>query len=326
MGGGKGGANFNPKGKSDHEVMRFCQSFMTELFRHVGADVDVPAGDIGVGAREIGYMFGQYKRITNQFTGVLTGKALEFGGSLIRTEATGYGVVYFLQNMLEANGNEVAGKTVVVSGSGNVATHAAEKVVQLGGKVVTLSDSEGFVYDPEGIDQDKINWVKAHKTKRRGRISDYAREFRGAEFHAGERPWGVRCDIALPCATQNELTGADARTLVGNGCIAVSEGANMPTDLEGVGVFKQARILYAPGKAANAGGVAVSGLEMSQNAERRSWKEAELQQLLKDIMGDIHARCLEYGRTADGHVDYVRGANIAGFKKVADAMLAYGVV
>jgi glutamate dehydrogenase (NADP+) len=327
MGGGKGGANFNPKGKSDHEVMRFCQSFMTELYRHVGADIDVPAGDIGVGAREIGYMFGQYKRITNEFTGVLTGKGLEYGGSLIRTEATGYGAVYFLLEMLKTKGQDLAGKSAVISGSGNVATHAAEKINQLGGKVLTLSDSEGFVYDPEGISQDKVNWVKSHKTKRRGRISDYAKEFTGAEFHAGKTPWGVPCDVALPCATQNELLGEDARTLVRNGCIAVSEGANMPTNLEGVHVFKDAKILYAPGKAANAGGVAVSGLEMSQNSARISWKEEELQRLLVDIMQGIHSRCVEYGGSAGSdHIDYVRGANIAGFKKVADAMLAYGVV
>jgi glutamate dehydrogenase (NADP+) len=327
MGGGKGGSNFNPKGKSDHEVMRFCQSFMTELYRHIGADVDVPAGDIGVGGREIGYMFGQYKRITNQFTGVLTGKALEYGGSLIRTEATGYGAVYFLQNMLTRAGSGLEGKTAVVSGSGNVATHAAEKLVQIGAKVVTLSDSEGFVHDPDGFDQAKIDWVKAHKTRRRGRISDYAQEYKGARFHPGKTPWVVTCDVALPCATQNELLGEDARTLVANGCVAVAEGANMPTDLEGVHVFKEARILYAPGKAANAGGVAVSGLEMSQNSARMSWKEAELQAMLERIMADIHERCVEYG-TANGgtYVDYVKGANIAGFKKVADAMLAFGVV
>jgi len=326
MGGAKGGANFNPKGKSIHEIMRFCQSFMTELYRHVGADVDVPAGDIGVGAREIGFMFGQYKRITNQFTGVLTGKGLEYGGSLIRPEATGYGAVYFLANMLRTRGDDLTGKVAVISGSGNVATHAAEKIVQLGGKVVTLSDSEGFIHDPDGITQEKIDWVKAHKTRRRGRISEYAEEFRSATFHPGKTPWGVPCDVALPCATQNELNGQDARTLVANGCIAVSEGANMPTDLDGVHVFKDARILYAPGKAANAGGVAVSGLEMSQNSERRSWKESELQQLLLDIMAGIHDSCLAYGRVADDYVDYVKGANIAGFKKVADAMLAYGVV
>ncbi|MES1975390.1 MAG: NADP-specific glutamate dehydrogenase [Pseudomonadota bacterium] len=326
MGGGKGGANFNPKGKSDHEVMRFCQSFMTELYRHVGADVDVPAGDIGVGGREIGYMFGQYKRITNQFTGVLTGKGLEYGGSLIRTEATGYGAVYFLQNMLKTRGTDLEGRTAVISGSGNVATHAAEKITQLGGKVLTLSDSEGFIHDPDGIDQEKIDWVKAHKTRRRGRISDYAKEFTGASFNGGMTPWGVPCDVALPCATQNELLGMDARALVSGGCIAVAEGANMPTNLEGVHVFKEARILFAPGKAANAGGVAVSGLEMSQNSERRAWKEAELQQLLLDIMAGIHDRCVAYGRTPDGYVDYVKGANIAGFRKVADAMLAFGVV
>jgi len=326
MGGGKGGSNFNPKGKSDHEVMRFCQSFMTELYRHVGADVDVPAGDIGVGAREIGYMFGQYKRITNSWEGVLTGKGLEYGGSLIRTEATGYGAVYFLENMLKNRGQDLGGKVAVISGSGYVATHAAEKINQLGGKVVTLSDSEGFVHDPDGISQEKVEWVKTHKTKRRGRISEYADEFKSATFHAGERPWGVPCDVALPCATQNELLGEDARTLVKNGCIGVSEGANMPTDLEGVHVFKDARILYAPGKASNAGGVAVSGLEMSQNSARIAWKEAELQQLLKDIMDGIHQRCLEYGSGDGGYVDYVKGANIAGFKKVADAMLAFGVV
>ena len=328
MGGGKGGANFNPKGKSDREVMRFCQSFMTELYRHVGADIDVPAGDIGVGAREIGYMFGQYKRITNQFTGVLTGKGLEYGGSLIRPEATGYGAVYFLHNMLKTKGQDLHGKTAVISGSGNVATHAAEKIVQLGGKVLTLSDSAGFIHDPDGITQEKIDWVKEHKTRRRGRIADYVNEFKAATFTAGKTPWGVPCDAALPCATQNELLGEDARTLVANGCQAVSEGANMPTDLEGVHVFKDAKILYAPGKAANAGGVAVSGLEMSQNSERRSWKEAELQQLLLDIMEGIHTSCLAYGGVAGeiGYVDYVKGANIAGFKKVADAMLAYGVV
>jgi glutamate dehydrogenase (NADP+) len=327
MGGGKGGANFNPKGKSDHEVMRFCQSFMTELYRHVGADVDVPAGDIGVGPREIGYMFGQYKRITNEFTGVLTGKGLEYGGSLIRAEATGYGAAYFLQNMLERVGNSIDGKTCLVSGSGNVATHAAEKINHLGGKVLTLSDSGGFIHDPDGVDPEKVNWVKQQKTKRRGRISDYVEEFKGAKFYEGKRPWGIKCDLAMPCATENELSGEDARTLIKNGCIAVSEGANMPTNLDGVHVFKDAKILFAPGKAANAGGVAVSGLEMSQNSARISWKEAELQKLLTDIMERIHDSCVEYGGTLGSeHIDYVRGANIAGFKKVADAMLAYGVV
>ncbi|MEK6540788.1 MAG: NADP-specific glutamate dehydrogenase [Pseudomonadota bacterium] len=326
MGGGKGGSNFNPKGKSEREIMRFCQSFMNELYRHIGPDTDVPAGDIGVGGREIGFMFGQYKRLTNHWNGVLTGKGLEYGGSLIRPEATGYGAVYFLAAMLRTKGLDLKGKSAVISGSGNVATHAAEKVTQLGGKVLTLSDSGGFIHDPDGIDQDKINWVKAHKTHRRGRIEEYVTEFPGATFTAGKTPWGVVCDVALPCATQNELLGDDARTLVANGCIAVSEGANMPTNLEGVHIFKAARILFAPGKAANAGGVAVSGLEMSQNSERRSWKEAELQQMLLDIMEGIHERCLTYGRITPDYVDYVKGANIAGFKKVADAMLAFGVV
>jgi glutamate dehydrogenase (NADP+) len=327
MGGGKGGANFNPRGKSDHEVMRFCQSFMTELYRHVGANIDVPAGDIGVGSREIGYMFGQYKRITNRFTGVLTGKGLEFGGSLVRTEATGYGTVYFLQSMLARIGDSIQGKDCVVSGSGNVANHAAEKIIHLGGKVLTLSDSGGFIYDPDGIDAEKLAWIKDLKRKRRGRIQEYAERFEGAEFHAGKRPWAVKCDLALPCATQNELDGEDARALVANGCIAVAEGANMPTDLDGVHVFQDARTLFAPGKAANAGGVAVSGLEMSQNSARISWKEEELQELLVGIMKGIHDRCVEYGGTpGEEHIDYVRGANIAGFIKVADAMLAFGVV
>ncbi len=331
LGGGKGGSNFNPKGKSDHEVMRFCQSFMTELFRHVGDDIDVPAGDIGVGGREIAYMFGQYKRITNKFSGVLTGKGLEFGGSLVRTEATGYGAIYFLEDMLARVGDAIEGKSVVISGSGNVATHAAEKVVQLGGKVLTLSDSQGFIHDPDGIDQEKITWVKEHKTRRRGRISQYADEFKSATFHEGQRPWSVPCDLAAPCATQNELNGAEAETLVRNGCVGVTEGANMPTDLDGVAVFKAARIHFGPGKAANAGGVAMSGLEMSQNAARMAWTEDELQQRLRSLMQGIHDRCTQYGVTegaADGkgYCDYVRGANIAGFKKVADAMLAYGVV
>jgi glutamate dehydrogenase (NADP+) len=326
MGGGKGGSNFNPKGKSTREIMRFCQSFMTELYRHIGANVDVPAGDIGVGGREIGFMFGQYKRITNEFTGVLTGKGLEYGGSMIRPEATGYGAVYFLENMLKHVGEDIEGKTAVISGSGNVATHAAEKIVQLGGKPVTLSDSGGFIHDPAGLTQEKIDWVKAHKTHRRGRISEYVEEFKGASFHEGQRPWSVACDVALPCATQNELNEEEARTLVKNGVKAVSEGANMPTTLEGTHVFRDARVLFAPGKAANAGGVAVSGLEMSQNSERRAWKVEELQVMLRDIMDGIHDRCLEYGTGKDGHVNYVKGANIAGFKKVADAMLAFGVV
>lgn len=324
MGGGKGGANFNPKGKSDNEVMNFCQSFMTELYRHIGEDTDVPAGDIGVGAREIGYMFGQYKRITGKFVGVLTGKGREYGGSPIRTEATGYGAVYFLEDMLAVRKQSIEGKTVVVSGSGNVATHAVEKILHLGGKPVTLSDSGGFIYDPNGITQEKLNWIKHLKEVRRGRIEEYVKEF-GGEFHAGKRPWIVPCQLALPCATQNELDENDARTLVANGCIGVSEGANMPTTLEGVHVFGAARIPYAPGKASNAGGVAVSGLEMSQNSARLTWKEEELQKLLRDIMMGIHQRCERYGRVDDGYIDYVKGANIAGFVKVADAMIAYGV-
>lgn len=326
MGGGKGGSNFNPKGKSPREVMRFCQSFMNELYRHIGADIDVPAGDIGVGGREIGYMFGQYKRLTNEFTGVLTGKGLEYGGSLIRTEATGYGATYFLQNMLATRGDSLDGKVAVISGSGNVATHAAEKVTQLGGKVVTLSDSDGFIHDPAGMTQEKIDFVKHLKNVKRGRISEYADAFAGSSYHAGKTPWAVTCDVALPCATQNELLGDDAKMLIANGCIAVSEGANMPTNLDGVHHFKAAKILFAPGKAANAGGVAVSGLEMSQNSARISWKEEELQKLLIDIMAGIHGRCVEHGQQGGGYCDYVKGANIAGFKKVADAMLAFGVV
>ncbi len=326
MGGAKGGANFNPKGKSDHEVMRFCQSFMTELQRHVGDDIDVPAGDIGVGAREIGYMFGQYKRITNRFAGVLTGKGLEYGGSLIRSEATGYGAIYMMQNMLERIGDSVEGKVCSVSGSGNVALHAVEKVNQLHGKVVTLSDSSGFVHDPEGISEEKLEWIKELKNVRRGRISEYADEC-GCDFYPGERPWRVPVELAFPCATENEIGGGDAETLVKNGCRGVSEGANMPTDLDGVHVFKRAQILYGPAKAANAGGVAVSGLEMSQNSAKISWKEPELQDLLREIMKGIHERCVEYGGVPGSeHIDYAKGANVAGFVKVADAMLAYGVV
>ncbi len=322
MGGGKGGSDFNPKGKSDNEVMRFCQSFMTELHRHIGEDTDVPAGDIGVGAREIGYLFGQYKRIENRFVGVLTGKGMEFGGSKIRTEATGYGTVYFMQNMLERVGDSMDGKTVAISGSGNVATYAVEKVNHLGGKVVTLSDSSGFVHDPEGIDPEKLAYLIDLKQVRRGRIQEYANEFSSASFHEG-RPWGVPCDIALPCATQNEINEDEAKTLLKNGCMGVSEGANMPTELAGIHAFQAARILYAPSKAANAGGVAVSGLEMSQNSARISWKEEELEALLKDTMFNIHERCVQYGER-DGHVDYLAGANIAGFVKVADAMLSFG--
>jgi len=322
MGGAKGGADFNPKGKSDNEVMRFCQSFMTELYRHIGEDKDVPAGDIGVGAREIGFLFGQYKRIENRFVGVLTGKGMEFGGSKIRTEATGYGTVYFMENMLDRIENSFEGKKVVVSGSGNVATYAVEKVNHLGGKVITLSDSSGFVHDPEGIDPEKLAYIIDLKQLRRGRIKEYADKFNSASFHQG-RPWSVPCDIALPCATQNEINMDEARTLVKNGCIGVAEGANMPTELPGVHVFQEAQILYAPSKAANAGGVAVSGLEMSQNSARISWSETELEKLLKDTMGTIHDSCVEYGERKD-HVDYLAGANIAGFVKVADAMLAFG--
>lgn len=326
MGGGKGGANFNPKGKSDAEVMRFCQSFMTELYRHIGPDTDVPAGDIGVGGREIGYMFGQYKRITNRWEGVLTGKGREYGGSAMRPEATGYGAVYFMQNMLAHKKDVIEGKTAIISGSGNVATHAAEQIIKQGGKVLTLSDSGGFVHDPDGFTQEKIDWVKEHKTHRRGRMSEYVDEFKGATFHEGQRPWSVACDLALPCATQNELNEDEAKMLVSNGVIAVSEGANMPTTLEGVHVFHDAKIMYGPGKAANAGGVAVSGLEMSQNAERISWNHERLGTMLTELMEGIHSQCVEYGDQGDGYVDYVKGANIAGFKKVADAMLAYGVV
>ncbi len=328
MGGGKGGANFNPKGKSDSEVMRFCQSFMTELYRHIGPETDVPAGDIGVGAREIGFLFGQYKRITNRWEGVLTGKGLEFGGSQMRPEATGYGAVYFLCNMLNERDDSIDGKTALISGSGNVALHAAEKFTELGGKVLTLSDSDGFIHDPDGIDQDKIDWVKALKNERRGRISEYADEFSGAEFHEDKKPWGVEADCALPCATQNEIDEDDAKTLVKNGIISVTEGANMPSTLDAVNVFQDARLMYAPGKAANAGGVAVSGLEMSQNSERVSWNHDKLHDMLTDLMADIHGKCVEYGKdgAGNGHVNYVKGANIAGFRKVADAMLAFGVV
>jgi len=325
MGGAKGGSNFNPRGKSDHEVMRFCQSFMSELYRHVGEDVDVPAGDIGVGGREIGYLFGQYKRITNRFVGVLTGKGLEYGGSPIRTEATGYGTVYFMESMLNRIEDSVDGKACLVSGCGNVAQHAVEKIDQLGGKAVTLSDSGGFIYDPEGIDADKLEFVKDLKNARRGRLTEYATEF-GVEHHEG-RPWGVTADLAFPCATQNELSTAEAKTLIANGLKGVSEGANMPTEQEGIHAFTNAKVLFAPSKAANAGGVAVSGLEMSQNSARITWKEEDLQQLLRDIMTDIHDRCVEHGRSAnDDYVNYVKGANIAAFIKVADAMLAYGVV
>ena len=322
MGGAKGGADFNPKGKTDNEVMRFCQSFMIELHRHIGEDTDVPAGDIGVGAREIGFLFGQYKRIENRFVGVLTGKGMEFGGSKIRTEATGYGTVYFMNNMLTRAGNGLDGKTVCVSGSGNVASYAVEKVNHLGGKVVTLSDSSGFIHDPEGIDAEKLEYLIDLKQVRRGRINEYANEYKSASFHEG-RPWVVPCEIALPCATQNEINEEEAKTLLRNGCIGVSEGANMPTELAGIDAFQEAGILYAPSKAANAGGVAVSGLEMSQNSARIAWKEAELEKLLEDTMLNIHDSCVEYGERK-GRIDYLAGANIAGFVKVADAMLSFG--
>lgn len=326
MGGGKGGSNFDPKGKSDTEIMRFCQAFMTELAKHIGADTDVPAGDIGVGGREVGYMFGQYKKLRNEFTGVLTGKGITFGGSLIRPEATGYGDVYFAYNMLKTKGQSFDGKTVVVSGSGNVAQYAAEKARQLGGKVVTLSDSSGYIYDAEGIDEEKLAYVMEIKNVNYGRISDYLKKYPNAKFVEGKKPWEVKCDIALPCATQNELDGADAKTLVANGCICVAEGANMPSTPEAVLVFQEAKILFAPGKASNAGGVATSGLEMSQNSLRLSWTSEEVDDRLKKIMYNIHEACVEYGSDGNGYVDYVKGANIAGFVKVADAMLAQGVV
>ncbi len=325
MGGGKGGANFNPKGKSDWEVMRFCQSLMTELSRHIGEDTDVPAGDIGVGAREISYMFGQYKRLANRFVGTLTGKGLAFGGSLVRTEATGYGATYFMQNMLDHAGDGMKDKTVAISGSGNVALYCIEKVLQLGGKVLTASDSQGFVFDPDGIDLDKLAWLKELKEVRRGRIREYAEHFPKAEFHEGQRPWGVPVDLAFPCATQNELNVEEAHELIKNGVKAVAEGANMPSTLEAVYAFLNAKVLFGPAKAANAGGVAVSGLEQSQNAMRLAWSAEEVESRLRDIMKNIHTQCLQYGEE-QGTVNYVRGANIAGFVKVAEAMLAYGVV
>jgi len=326
MGGGKGGSDFDPKGKSDDEVMRFCHAFMTELCRHIGPNTDVPAGDIGVGAREIGFLFGMYKKIRNEFTGVLTGKGLSWGGSKIRPEATGYGTVYFAQNMLKTRKEDIEGKDVVVSGSGNVAQFAAEKVLQLGGRVLTMSDSGGFVYDPDGIDASKLAYVMDLKNNRRGRISEYVKKFPRAEYHNGKTPWHVKCQIALPCATQNELDGEDANTLIKNGCICVAEGANMPSTPEAIHAFHNAKILFAPGKASNAGGVATSGLEMSQNSLRISWTREEVDDRLKAIMKDIHDSCIEYGLEDDGYCNYVRGANIAGFVKVADAMLAQGVI
>ena len=325
MGGAKGGSNFNPKGKSDREVMRFCQSLMIELHRHIGEDTDVPAGDIGVGGREISYLFGQYKRLENRFAGILTGKGLTFGGSLVRTEATGYGCVYFCENMFNHIGDSLKGKTCVVSGSGNVAIYTAEKATELGATVVSMSDSSGFVHDPAGIDAEKLAFIKDLKEVRRGRIAEFAEKFDGVTFHADKRPWGIPCEVTFPCATQNEISLDDARTLIGNGVKAVSEGANMPTELAGAHAFLEARILYGPSKAANAGGVAVSGLEQSQNSLRLSWSREEVDAKLKTIMHGIHDKCVQHG-TADGLVNYVRGANIAGFIKVADAMLAYGIV
>lgn len=325
MGGGKGGSDFDPKGKSDKEVMRFCQSFMTELYRHIGPNTDVPAGDIGVGGREIGYLFGQYKRIVNEFTGVLTGKGLKWGGSLIRPEATGYGNVYFAQEMLKTRGQSIEGKIVTVSGSGNVAQFTVEKATELGGKVVTLSDSDGFIYDSEGINVEKLEYVKWLKNDKRGRIKEYADKYK-CEYYPAERPWSIKCDIALPSATQNEINGEEAKTLVRNGCMCVSEGANMPSTPEAIEVFLSAKILFGPGKAANAGGVATSGLEMSQNALRLSWTREEVDNRLRLIMSNIHETCMKYGKADDGFINYVNGANIGGFVKVADSMIAQGAV
>lgn len=325
MGGGKGGSDFNPKGRSDTEVMRFCQSFMTELFRHIGPNRDIPAGDIGVGSREIGYLFGQYKRLKNEFTGVLTGKGVSWGGSLIRPEATGYGVVYFTQQMLEHQNKGIKGKKIVISGSGNVAQFAAEKCLQLGGQVMTLSDSSGYIVDPDGIDQEKLAFIMDLKNVQRGRIHEYTQHYPKASFHSGKKPWEVPCELALPCATQNELDGKDAELLIKNGCLCVGEGANMPSTPEAIALFAKNKVLFAPGKASNAGGVAVSGLEMAQNSLRYSWSREEVDQRLQTIMKDIHQSCIQFGKEKD-HVNYVKGANIAGFVKIADAMLAQGVV
>mgnify|MGYP006284383789 CR=1 FL=1 len=325
LGGGKGGSDFNPKGKSDHEIMRFCQAFMTELFRHLGPETDVPAGDIGVGSREVGYMFGMYKKLTHQHQGVFTGKGLAFGGSQIRPEATGYGLVYFVNEMLRAQDKNLEGKRVIISGSGNVAQFAAEKALQMGAIVQAMSDSSGCIYDKDGIDEEKLAWIKDLKNKRRGRIKEYVEEFNAVYMEDG-KPWNIPCDIALPCATQNELTAEDAQNLIDNGVIAVGEGANMPTTADGIALFQDAKILFAPGKAANAGGVATSGLEMSQNAQKLSWTRYEVDCKLKDIMQDIHRQCCEFGQTSDKHIDYVKGANIGGFVKVADAMIAQGLI
>lgn len=326
MGGGKGGSDFDPKGKSDNEVMRFCQSFMTELSRHIGANLDVPAGDIGVGKREIGYLFGQYKRLQNEFTGVLTGKSIEWGGSQIRPEATGYGLVYFVEEIFKTQGETLLGKSVVISGSGNVAQFAAEKCIQNGAKVLTMSDSAGYIYDPEGIDLAKLAYIKNLKDNLRGRIKEYVNDYPQAQYFEGEKPWSVKCDIALPNATQNELNGEDAQKLIANGCFCIAEGANMPCTPEAVQAFNKAKVFYAPGKAANAGGVAVSGLEMAQNSLRYNWNREKVDAKLKEIMHDIHSICVKYGTEEDGHVNYEKGANIGGFVKVADAMIAQGVV
>ena len=326
MGAGKGGSDFNPKGKSDNEVMRFCQSFMTELQRHIGADTDVPAGDIGVGGREIGYMFGQYKRLRDEFTGVLTGKGLAWGGSPMRPEATGYGTCYFAQAMLATRGDSLSGKTVAISGSGNVAQYAAQKCLQLGAKVVTMSDSNGCIYDPEGIDEEKLAYIMQLKNIFRGRIKEYVEKYPSAQYFDRQRPWSVKCDVAIPCATQNELNGEEAKTLLSNGCMCVAEGANMPCTPEAIEAFQSAKILYSPGKASNAGGVATSGLEMTQNSIRLKWTREEVDANLQRIMTDIHEACVKYGTEADGYVNYVKGANIAGFIKVAEAMMAQGLV
>tara|TARA_B100000029_G_scaffold269509_1_gene264841 strand:- start:3080 stop:4423 length:1344 start_codon:yes stop_codon:yes gene_type:complete len=326
MGGGKGGSDFDPKGKSENEIMRFCQAFMAELFRHIGPNTDVPAGDIGVGGREIGYLYGMYKKLNNEFTGVLTGKGVTWGGSLIRPEATGYGTVYFAQNMLELKNDNFKDKNIVISGSGNVAQYAAEKSISLGAKVLTMSDSSGFIYDSDGINEEKLDFIMNLKNVKRGRISEYVKKYPNAEFRKGENPWSIPCDIALPCATQNELDKSDADLLISNGCKCVSEGANMPSTKDAISVFHKAKILFAPGKASNAGGVATSGLEMTQNSLRYHWTREEVDKKLQEIMLNIHDACIEYGKEEDGYVDYVKGANIAGFVKVADAMLAQGIV
>ena len=326
MGGGKGGSDFDPKGKSENEIMRFCQAFMTELSRHIGPNTDIPAGDIGVGSREIGYLYGMYKKLNNEFTGVLTGKGVTWGGSLIRPEATGYGTVYFAQNMLSLKKDSFKNKNVVISGSGNVAQYAAEKAISLGAKVLTMSDSSGFIYDSNGIDMKKLEYIMNLKNVKRGRISEYVKNYPKSMFNKGEKPWSTPCDIALPCATQNELDENDAKKLVSNGCFCVSEGANMPSTKDAISIFHKSKILFAPGKASNAGGVATSGLEMTQNSLRYHWSREEVDEKLKDIMLNIHNSCIEYGKQDDGYIDYVKGANIAGFVKVADAMLAQGIV